>query len=293
MPVAPLHPELQRALTESRRARAFDPVAWIEMKCTKLNDYMHRCGLKACVTSVSGGIDSAVVLAMCARAMRAHNSPIQKNVGLCQPIHSSDWALKRGSENITACGATEVVVDQSALHGELSTLVEKAVGIKGGDFARGQLRSYMRTPTGYYVAQLLTQEGAPAIVMGTGNKDEDFYLGYFCKAGDGVVDVQIISDLHKSEVLLVAEVLGVPESTLKAAASADLWEAQTDEEELGFPYDFVELFTGWYLTQREATKFEFLKSLSDEAREQFERYTAACELVHRRNAHKLQGQVNL
>lgn len=293
MPVAPLHPELQRVLKENRRARTFDPVAWIEMKCARLNDYMHRCGLKACVTSVSGGIDSAVVLAMCARAMRAHNSPIQKNVGLCQPIHSSDWALRRGKENIAACGATEVVVDQTALHTELATLVEKAVGIDGGAFARGQLRSYMRTPPSFYVAQLLTQEGTPAIVMGTGNKDEDFYLGYFCKAGDGVVDVQIISDLHKSEVFLVAEVLGVPANTRNAAPSADLWEAQTDEDELGFPYDFVELFTEWYLKQRETTKFEFLNSLSDDARDQFERYVAACELVHRRNAHKLQGQVNL
>ncbi|CAG9580267.1 putative NAD+ synthase [Leishmania major strain Friedlin] len=293
MPVAPLHPELQRVLKENRRTRAFDPAAWIEMKCAKLNDYMQRCGLKACVTSVSGGIDSAVVLAMCAHAMRAHNSPIQKNVGLCQPIHSSDWALRRGKENIAACGATEVVVDQTALHTELATLVERAAGIEGGAFARGQLRSYMRTPPGFYVAQLLTQEGTPAVVMGTGNKDEDFYLGYFCKAGDGVVDVQIISDLHKSEVLLVAEVLGVPENTRHAAPSADLWEGQTDEDELGFPYDFVELFTEWYLKQRETTKIKFLNSLCDEARNQFERYVAACELVHRRNAHKLQGQVNL
>ncbi|CAJ1033959.1 NAD+ synthase, putative [Leishmania guyanensis] len=293
MPVAPLHPELQRVLKEHRNTRAFDPVAWIEMKCAKLNNYMRRCGLKACVTSVSGGIDSAVVLAMCARAMQAPKSPIEKNVGLCQPIYSSPWALKRGKENIAACGATEVVIDQTNLHAELTTLIEKAVGIKGGDFARGQLRSYMRTPPGFYVAQLLSQEGTPAIVMGTGNKDEDFYLGYFCKAGDGVVDVQIISDLHKSEVFLVAEVLGVPANTRNAAPSADLWEAQTDEDELGFPYDFVELFTGWYLEQCETSKLEFLRSLSNEAREEFERYVAACELVHRRNAHKLQGQVNL
>lgn len=293
MPVAPLHPELQRVLMEHRRARGFDPAAWIEMKCEKLNDYMRRCGLKACVTSVSGGIDSAVVLAMCARAMQSSNGPIQKNVGLCQPIHSSAWALERGKENIAACGATEVVVDQTALHGQLAALIETAVGVDGGDFARGQLRSYMRTPPAFYVAQLLSQQGTPAIVMGTGNKDEDFYLGYFCKAGDGVVDVQIISDLHKSEVFLVAEALGVPANTRNAAPSADLWEAHTDEDELGFPYDFVELFTGWYLEQGETAKLQFVKNLSDEAREQWERYMAACELVHRRNAHKLKGQVNL
>lgn len=58
----------------------------------------------------------------------------------------------------------------------------------------------MRTPVGFYAAQLLSQNGTPAIVVGTGNKDEDGYLFYFCKAGDGVADIQLIADLHKSEV---------------------------------------------------------------------------------------------
>nr|AGU68136.1 NAD+ synthase (glutamine-hydrolysing) [Strigomonas oncopelti] len=293
MSVEPLHPELLHALEKFRAQRHFNAAEWVEVKCSKLNEYMRRCGLKGCVTSISGGIDSAVVLALCARAMRMPDSPIQKNIGLCQPILSSEWALQRGKENIAACGATEVVVDQTELHTALSTLIEQAVGITGKDFARGQLRSYMRTPPGFYVAQLCSQEGVPAIVMGTGNKDEDFYLGYFCKAGDGVVDVQLISDLHKSEVFQVAAVLDVPLNTRSAAPSADLWQAQTDEEELGFPYDFVELFTGWYRMQTETAKMGFLEQLSAPAREQFERYTKACEDVHRRNAHKLHGQVNL
>nr|AGU68175.1 NAD+ synthase (glutamine-hydrolysing) [Herpetomonas muscarum] len=290
---APLHPELLEVLTAYRRQRNFDAAAWVAAKCEKLNSYMQRCGLKACVTSVSGGIDSAVVLALCARAMQSASSPIRKNVGVCQPIHSSDWALQRGKENIAACGATEVVVDQTELHTALANLIEGATGIAGKDFARGQLRSYMRTPPAFYVAQLLSQDGTPAIVMGTGNKDEDFYLGYFCKAGDGVVDVQVISDLHKSEVFAVAETLGVPTNTVRAAPSADLWDAQTDEDELGFPYDFVELFTGWYLQQGEVAKMEFLTKLGNDAKAQFEAYAKACEGVHRRNAHKLNGPINL
>ena len=111
--------------------------------------------------------------------------------------------------------------------------------------------------------------------MGTGNRDEDGYLGYFCKAGDGVVDVQLIADLHKSEVFKVGAVLGVPESILNSPPSADLWEGQTDENELGVTYDFVELYTGWYLPLPDAKKKEF------------------CETVHRRNAHKLNGPKNL
>ncbi|EPY38080.1 NAD+ synthase (glutamine-hydrolysing) [Angomonas deanei] len=289
---APLHPDLQQALNKKRAEKKFDAEKWINDKCTKLNDYMRRCGLKCCVTSISGGIDSAVVIALCARAMKMEKSPIQKNIGICQPIHSSEWALQREG-NIASCGATEIVIDQTDLHSQLATLIENSVGIQGKDFARGQLRSYMRTPPGFYVAQLFSQEGTPAIVMGTGNKDEDFYLGYFCKAGDGVVDVQIISDLHKSEVFAVAAQLGVPVNTRDAPPSADLWEAQTDEDELGFPYDFVEFFTDAYLRFSETEKMKFVKGLSQEASDQFEHYTALCEGVHRRNAHKLNGVINL
>ncbi|ORC88312.1 putative NAD synthase [Trypanosoma theileri] len=284
---------LRAKLAEYRKKRGFNPTQWIESKCAKLNEYMLKSGLKVCVTSVSGGIDSAVVVALCSHAQRMPNSPIVKNIGLCQPICSSAWALERGRENIQACGAVEIVVDQTALHAELSKTIEKAVGITGKDFARGQLRSYMRTPTAYYVAQLFGQEGTPAIVMGTGNMDEDGYLGYFCKAGDGVVDVQLISDLHKSEVFLVAKEIGVPANTIHAPPSADLWQGQTDEEELGFPYDFVELYTGWYVSLGKDEQQSFLESLSVEDRQQFEEYMKKCENVHRRNAHKLKGVINL
>ena len=129
--------------------------------------------------------------------------------------------------------------------------------------------------------------------MGTGNRDEDGYLGYFCKAGDGVVDVQLIADLHKSEVFKVGAVLGVPESILNSPPSADLWEGQTDENELGVTYDFVELYTGWYLPLSDAKKKEFLDSLDEETKKEWVHYSGICETVHRRNAHKLNGPKNL
>lgn len=284
---------LQAALDKYRETRAFDAESWIAMKTAKLNEYMSRCGLKACVTSVSGGIDSAVILALCARASKAEGSSIQVNVGVCQPIHSSAWALERGLENVRSCGAKEVVVDQTDLHSILGDKVDAAAGISGGAFARGQLRSYMRTPVGYYVAQLFSQNGTPAIVMGTGNMDEDGYLAYFCKAGDGVVDVQLISDLHKSEVFKVAKAIGVPENTRVAPPSADLWDGQTDEDELGFTYDFVELFTGYYLKLSPDAKAAFEAELDAESKEQFASWSAAAVRVHERNKHKLGGIVNL
>jgi len=288
-----LHADLAAALIDYRKKRAFDPRDWIDMKVKKLIDYFSKCGLKACVTSCSGGIDSAVVLALCMKAKEQPGSTIQRVLGICQPIHSSEWALQRGKETIEAIGGELVVIDQTELHTQLSNIVHKASGIEGNPFAQGQLRSYMRTPTGYYMCQLVSQAGHPCVVMGTGNMDEDGYLAYFCKAGDGVVDVSPISDLHKSEVFKVAAELGVPASTLKAAPSADLWEGQTDENEMGFSYDFIELWTGMYIKLGHTDRQAFRANLAKEALEQLDNWGSNAEAIHKRNAHKITGNVNL
>jgi len=214
-------------------------------------------------------------------------------LGIAQPIHSSNWALNRAKEVANALKTELVVVDQTKLHIQLSKLVDKAVGVKGGQFATGQLRSYMRTPVGYYVAQLISQSGFPCVVMGTGNKDEDGYLAYFCKAGDGCVDIQLIADLHKSEVFSVGRALNIPKSILDAAPSADLWPGQTDEEELGFSYAFIELLTGAYLPLSDSDKQEFKASLSSEAWLQFDKWRKMAESIHMKNKHKLAGPINL
>ena len=288
------HPELQAHLAKYRSTvRKFDPAAWVELKCTMFNEYMRSCGLKACVISLSGGVDSAVTCALMKHAASMPGSPIKKVLGVAQPIHSSGWALGRANECGKALGVEVVSVDQTALHDQLRGLIDEKVGIKGEPFATGQLRSYQRTPVGYYVAQLLSQSGMPCVVMGTGNQDEDGYLAYFCKAGDGVVDVQLIADLHKSEVFRVGHLLGVPRSILVAAPSADLWDGQTDEDELGFTYDFIELFTGIYLAMGPTAQIKFRDSLGADAKKQFDEWAAVCEGVHRRNAHKLDSPKNL
>eukprot|EP00769_Ergobibamus_cyprinoides_P004507 gnl/Ergobibamus_cyprinoides/7.p2 GENE.gnl/Ergobibamus_cyprinoides/7~~gnl/Ergobibamus_cyprinoides/7.p2 ORF type:complete len:192 (+),score=56.10 gnl/Ergobibamus_cyprinoides/7:875-1450(+) len=156
-------------------------------------------------------------------------------------------------------------------------------------FVSGQLRSYMRTPVAFVVAQALGQQGTPALVVGTGNYDEDGILRYFCKAGDGVADIQLIADLHKSEVFTVGALVGVPQSVLVAPPSADLWDAQTDEEELGFSYDFVELYTERLLHNDEPDTW----GLSPEAMAQFRRFELLAHGVFVRNAHKAQYPLNI
>jgi len=242
--------DLEQQLVNVRTKRHFVVEQWVDKKTDMLNEYMRQNGLKACVVSVSGGVDSAVVYGLMIAASKKADSPIQKTLGIAQPIHSTESIWKRALLLKDAFGGNIVTVDQTPVFDLLSKVVTEATGIEGNSFSTGQLKSYMRTPVNYYAAQLLSQS-APCIVLGTGNKDEDGYLCYFCKAGDGVVDVQLIADLHKSEVFAVGRHLGVPESILKAPPSADLWEGQTDEDELGFTYDFVELYTEYLALSNE------------------------------------------
>lgn len=285
--------ELKKALEAYRSERGFDAKKWVADKTAKFNAYMAKCGLKACVVSLSGGVDSACTLGLMKRASEAKDSPIKRVVALSQPIKSSAWAFNRAKECADALKAEFFVIDQTKLHDQLVGVIDKALGIQGKGFATGQLRSYMRTPAAYYASQLISQSGSPCVVMGTGNMDEDGYLAYFCKAGDGVVDVQLIADLHKSEVFKVSAELGVPKSILVAAPSADLWDGQTDEDELGFTYDFIELYTGWYLKQSAEKQAAWEKSLSKEAAEQFNAWKTAATRIHNRNKHKFDSPMNL
>jgi NAD+ synthase (glutamine-hydrolysing) len=288
-----LHKDLQTKLDAYRAKRNFDANKWIDQKVAKFVDYLRSSNLSAACVSLSGGVDSAVTLGLIKRAQKVADSPLKRVLGIAQPIHSSGWAIDRARECAKALDAELIVVDQTALHTQLANLVDTAANIRGNPFAQGQLRSYMRTPVNYYVAQLLSQQGTPCIVMGTGNQDEDGYLAYFCKAGDGVVDVQLIADLHKSEVFKVGAALGVPDSILKAPPSADLWEGQTDEDELGFGYDFIELFTGGFLTLSESEQTAFVDSLSTEAKSAFDSARKLAEAIHRRNKHKLSSPQNI
>ena len=185
------------------------------------------------------------------------------------------------------------VIDQTDIHCSLVEKFEKSIGQPGDAFSRGQLRSYLRTPANYYASQLLREQGFPAVVVGTGNKDEDGYLAYFCKYGDGAVDVQLISDLHKSQVFQVGKILGVPESILSAAPSADLWPDHTDEDEMGFSYDFIEFYTGYYLPMSIEEKAKMIDQLNSDSLSEFMEFEAVCTTIHKRNAHKLGGVINL
>jgi NAD+ synthase (glutamine-hydrolysing) len=130
----------------------------------------------------------------------------------------------------------------------------------------------------------------PAIVVGTTNRDEGAYIGFFGKASDGMVDVQVISDIHKSEVYRMAKLLDIPASIHQAIPSGDMYDGRVDEEVFGATYDFVELYQHYLCLNSPETKHHFKAALSEEAASQFELLSSRIESMHNYNRHKYLGK---
>ena len=287
-----LPPDLAATLAALRARRAFDPERALAAKVAALDHYLRCSGIAAAVVGVSGGVDSALTLALLRRVADRPRSPLRRLVAALIPIRSpagatgQDAALARGREVAAAFAAEVAVIDLSQGQAALKAAVDAGLGVRGGPWADGQLVSYARTPALYYAAALLAQEGAPALVCGTTNRDEGAYLGFFGKASDGMVDLQPISDLHKSEVYALAARLGVPDVVLRAVPTGDTYDGRPDEVMIGAPYDFVELYTALLTVDDPADRARLCAPWGPEARAAWDAWAAAVEALHRHNAHK-------
>ncbi len=297
-----LTPQMQETLAEIREARGLDVEAFVAAKAAILNDYMRTFGLKACVVAVSGGIDSAVVLSLIAHARTLEGSPIERVVAITLPCHGNTLFTGVTNQKQTVDRAFDLMEaldpdDQEGLvtfplgpvHVPLVTGLERALAIRPDAWARGQITSTLRTAALSYACTLLTKSGIPAVLVGTTNRDEGGYLGYFGKYSDGAVDLQLISDLHKSEVVALARYLAVPDSILGATPTGDMFDAKTDEEVFGVPYDYVELDHALRcLPDAEAVRL--CNRWDDETLAQHARMREAIEAMHRYNRHKYLGR---
>lgn len=283
--------QLMDILDGMRKERNFNVKEYIDRKSDLLNQYMNQYGLKACVVAISGGIDSAVVLGIVKRAFDKANSPIKRVIPMLLPILKStgvtnqNEATARGKELCEKLGLKHYEIDLTSVNNKIRESLEPVIGIEGEDWAIGQLGPYSRTPILYYTTSLLNQDGYGAIICGTTNKDEGAYLGYVGKASDGMVDVQIISDIHKSEVYQVARELEIPKSIIEVTPSGDMYDNRTDEAVFGASYDFVELYIN-YLNMEELEKEQLISSLDEKSKEQFDFYAKNLENLHRYNLHK-------
>lgn len=285
------HSEINQLIDSYRKSKNFNPQKYLDIKSNLLNQYMTKCGLKSCVIAVSGGIDSALVLSLVHLASKQKDSPIQKIIALSLPVSQSIGATgqfeatSRATELCNQLGIEHKIIELNYPHSVLEKSVSNTLNIKSSDWALGQLVAHTRTPTLYYTATLLTQEGLASIIVGTTNRDEGLYLGYFGKASDGLVDLQIISDLHKSEVYSCSKYLNVSKSILEVSPQGDMYDGRIDEEVFGSSYDFVEYYLH-YMTLDKKLQNLILKTLSEEAQEQFQLFKSNLDNLHSYNRHK-------
>lgn len=199
-----------------------------------LKNYAVNANVKGFVIGVSGGIDSALTSALCART----GLP---TLCLEMPIHQGEAQLRRANEHIADLkkNYSNVQAQLVDLSFVFDTFVEAVPSTDQNAIVTLSLsntRSRLRMTTLYYYAGINGY-----LVVGTGNKVEDFGVGFYTKYGDGGVDLSPIADLMKSEVYKLGAFFKVPESILNAPPTDGLFgDGRTDEEQLGASYDELE-----------------------------------------------------
>lgn len=247
-----LSPYLEIVLNKYRIKRNFQKDDYIAKKTNYLNKYFSYYNLDTVIVPVSGGVDSALTLSLFDVARKKNN--IIKNIyPIFIPANNSSGmtdqpdVLKQASELCKRLGYALNVIDLSPILSPIEKSVENITKVKPDSWSKGQLIPYLRTTILYYYSSILQQMGQKSVVAGTINADEGKYIGYVGKASDGMVDLQVLSDIHKSEVYQLAKYLNVPDSILNIAPKGELHDKRTDIEMFGFPYDFLELYL-YYLT---------------------------------------------
>ena len=236
-----------------------------------LKDYQESSQMKGFVVGVSGGIDSAVTSTLCAMT----GAPV-----LCleMSIHQEENQVYRALDHIEWLESNYKNVKHHSL--SLTPIFESFVdGLPPTDEKEQQLhslantRARLRMSTLYYFAALHNY-----LVAGTGNKVEDFGVGFYTKYGDGGVDLSPIADLLKTQVYKVAEYLNIIESVQFAAPTDGLWsDNRTDEQQMGANYDELE----WAMSELE--KNPNLKGLTDEQMKTIQIYLN----FNKQNQHKM------
>ncbi|MES2238773.1 MAG: NAD(+) synthase [Bacteroidota bacterium] len=229
-----------------------------------LKSYAEASKVNGFVVGISGGVDSAVTSTLCAQTGL-------KVLCVEMPIHQHASHVSRAKEHIEQL--KKRFANVSSIYSDLTAVFETFKKEVPDDFEENKLnltlantRARLRMTTLYYYAGV-----HGLLVAGTGNKVEDFGVGFFTKYGDGGVDLSPIADLMKSDVFALATYLEVPNSILIAQPSDGLFgDEKTDEQQLGASYDELEWAmleeennnTSENYTEREKKVFEIYKRLN-------------------------------
>jgi NAD+ synthase len=203
-----------------------------------LGDYVvQNSGIKSFVVGVSGGIDSAVVSTLCAETglpTYVLSMPLLSKVGDDKLSDDHTKLLEEKYNNVT-----RIRVELSDVY---NTFIENlnectdSSEYTSSQLANANTKSRLRMVTLYQIAGTVG-----GIVVGTGNKVEDYGVGFYTKYGDGGVDIAPIADLYKTEVWMLGEYLGIDERIISAPPTDGLWDdGRTDEDQIGASYTELE-----------------------------------------------------
>ena len=194
-----------------------------------LNTYTTNSKTNGYVIGISGGIDSAVTSTLAASTGRP-------TLCLEMPINQSSNELERSNNHIewlknNFSNVKSEMIDLSSSFSNYSDKIQK-IEAKNNLLALANSRSRIRMTTLYYYATINN-----FLVVGTGNKVEDFGVGFYTKYGDGGVDLSPIADLIKTDVRNIAKHLGIISEIIKAPPTDGLWDdSRTDEDQIGATY---------------------------------------------------------
>lgn len=258
-----------------------------------LKSVLTSSGQKGFALGVSGGIDSAVCAALAKRAIDELHLEDSTSIYPTGRTYKLDLIMlpmsnAYGDDRVVA----EEVIESLGVEGRsvelgdayrafLAGLHPTADGHDQPDLkSAGNLKARMRMAAIYYSANV-----NGLLVLGTDNRSET-YTGYFTKHGDGAADVFPLSDYTKREVYEMGRFLKLPETVLVRTPSADLWDGQTDEGEMGIPYDYIDNhLEGMY----ELNERTYGREQSEEFRRKlsrlhtFSEHKRAAPLVYRRS----------
>jgi NAD+ synthase len=211
-----------------------------------LRDYAANANIKGFTIGISGGIDSAVTSTLCARTGL-------ELLCLEMPIHQASNQVSRASRHIDWLKSNFDTVSRQEvqLTAVFDSLIASLPPVEKEEdrfMSLANTRARLRMTTLYYFAALKGY-----LVAGTGNKVEDFGVGFYTKYGDGGVDLSPIADLLKTEVYEIAKFLGINQEIIEAPPTDGLWgDDRTDEDQIGASYPELE----WAMKMKDMGKNE-------------------------------------
>lgn len=226
----------------------------VEKRVAFIREQIDGPGLGGAVVGISGGIDSAVTAALCVRALGR-----DRVIGVWLPAYSLDVHAEDSQKLAEAIDLNLVTIDVGPAYDALVPVIEGVLPLD--DKTKGNTKARLRMTTLYAIAN---QKGY--LVADTCNLSE-VHVGYMTKGGDGLADFNPVASLTKHEMRILAAELGVPDSIITKPPSADLWEGQTDEQEMGFTYEDLDRYLITGETRPEAKeRIDYLHRISEHKR---------------------------